>query len=118
MWPASPVRRPLVVRSELSRGEAGAGSTRERRAISTQETVDESMQRFETLAYDSWRKIGMAGPADAAGVHSGVGGVSERDHGDAHCDSRARSEHAERRGHKCFGSEPDTAVARAGAPCG
>src|SRR5260370_29252084 len=70
------------------------------------------------LTYDSWREIGMAGAGDPAGVHSGVGGVSERDHGDAHRDSRARSDDAESRGQKCFRGEPDAAVARAGAARG
>src|ERR1700730_11406760 len=60
----------------------------------------------------------MAGAGDAAGVYSGVGGVSERDHGDAHCDSRARSDDAKPCGQKCFGGEPDAAIARAGAARG
>src|SRR5882762_721181 len=68
--------------------------------------------------YDTGRKIGMARADDAAGVYSGVGGVSERDHGDAHRDSWARSDHAKSCGHKCFRSEPDTTVAGAGAARG
>src|SRR5260370_25634472 len=64
------------------------------------------------LTYDSWREIGMARPGDAAGVHSGVGGVSERDHGDAHRDSRARSDHAESGGQECLRGQPDAAVTR------
>src|SRR6267142_6468359 len=80
--------------------------------------VDELMQRFETLAYDPWRKTGMASADDVAGVHSSIGGVFERDHGDAHCDSRARSDNAESRGEKRFRSEPDAAIARAGIASG
>ncbi len=60
----------------------------------------------------------MAGADDAAGVYSGVGGVFERDHGDADCDSWARSDDAEPRGEECFRSEPDAAVARAAAAGG
>src|SRR5436190_17860953 len=55
----------------------------------------------------------MAGTDDAAGVYPGVGGVFERDHGDADCDSRSRSDDAEPGGQKCFGGEPDAAIARA-----
>src|SRR6266478_4366081 len=76
------------------------------------------MERIETLAYDTTRKTGMAEPGDAAGVYSGVGGVSERDHGDAHCDSRARSDHAESCRDKCCGGKQDAAVARVGAARG
>src|SRR5260370_15428573 len=57
----------------------------------------------------------MAGPNNAAGVYSGVGGVFDRNYGDAHGDSGARSDHAESCGSECCRSEPDTAVARAGA---
>ncbi len=90
---------------------------RNKQAVLPQETVDELTQRFETLAepggsgppkkagptggYDTARETGMAEPDDAAGVYSGVGSVSERDHGDAHCDSRAGSDHAESCREKC-----------------
>src|SRR5437016_3295024 len=75
---------------------------------------DELMARIETLPYDAWREIAMAGADDAAGVYSGVGGVLERDYGDAHCDSRARSDDAEPCGQDCFRGEPHAAVARIG----
>src|SRR6266403_685332 len=60
----------------------------------------------------------MAEPDDAAGVYPGVGSVFERDYGDEDCDSRARSDDAEPGGEKCFGGEPDAAVARAGVAGG
>src|SRR5258708_12439563 len=53
----------------------------------------------------------MAEPDHRSGVHPGVGGVFERDHGNACGDSRAGSDHAEPRGQECFGGEPDAAVA-------
>src|SRR2546421_12552606 len=85
---ALPILRPVVCDVESMVYSASTGALAE-------ETVDQLMQRIETLVYDSWRETGMAGADDAAGVYSGVGGVFERDHGDAHCDSRARSDHAE-----------------------
>src|SRR5882672_2390526 len=60
----------------------------------------------------------MAAAHAAAGVYSGVGGLSERDHRDAHCDPRARSEHAEPGWQKCSGREQRIAFARAGAARG
>src|SRR6266853_3368670 len=100
-------RSHVNIRSSVRRGNAACGKP-----------VDELMQRFETLEYDPWRKTGMAGADDVAGVHSSIGGVFERDHGDAHCDSRARSDNAESGGEKRFRSEPDAAIARAGIASG
>src|SRR5437899_7987882 len=60
----------------------------------------------------------MAGTDNAAGVHPCVGGVSERDHGDARGDSRAGSNHAKPRGEERFGGEPDAAVAGTAAARG
>src|SRR2546428_4490723 len=119
MSPANPVRRPAAVRSEPLRS-CGRFVRRRRTAIlrGKRLTVDESELRFETLAYDSWRETRMAGAAEADGIHSGVGRVFERDHRNAHRYSRARSDHAESCGPKCFRSEPDTAVARVGAARG
>src|SRR5260370_17239583 len=51
---------------------------RDNRGIAAQEKVDESRLKFETLWYDFARKIGMAWPAHAVGLLSGVGGVCER----------------------------------------
>src|ERR1700686_2235645 len=114
---------------------------RNRQVVPAQETVGEVGLKFETLAeqggsarlpdksrgkrqagltgaYDTERKTRMAGAGDAAGVHPGVGGVSERDHGEAHRDSRTGSNHAESRGQKCFRGEPDAAIARTGVARG
>src|SRR6266699_6277926 len=60
----------------------------------------------------------MAGAGNAAGVYSDLGGVSERHHGDAHSDSRARSDNAESRWQECFRGEPNAAVAWAAAARG
>src|SRR5260370_35884258 len=60
----------------------------------------------------------MAGADDAAGVHPDIGGIFERDHGDAHSNSRTGSDYAEPRREERFGGEPDAAVARTGAAGG
>src|SRR6267142_663736 len=55
----------------------------------------------------------------AAGFHSCCGGIFERDYGDAHCDSWARSEHAQPRWEKRRRGWPIVALAWAGvARCG
>src|SRR2546429_3592535 len=118
MWPANPVRQPVALQSKTPAEKLGLVRKEAKQRNPRGKTVDESGLRFETLAYDSWRAIGMAGTADAAGVHSGVSGVSKRNYGNAHCDSRTRSDDVESRGFKCFRSEPETAVARTGAPGG
>src|ERR1700682_2604862 len=128
----------------LNKGAACCALTeeaRDGRAGTAQDTVDALGLKFEALVgpggpgpplrpgrgrrqagptggYDTARETGMAGPDYVAGVHSGVGGVFERDHGDAHCDSRARGNDAESRGHECFRGEQDAAVARAGTARG
>src|SRR5260370_41862764 len=121
------------------RGWAQRDGVGHRGARAGRKTVDEWMQRIEPLAetcesspptqvgptksksglaYDSRREIGMAGADDAAGVYFGVGSVSERDYGDAHCDSRARSDHAESCGHQCFGGEQNASITGAAAARG
>src|SRR5438093_13621869 len=118
MWLANPGRRPVALQNKTPAEKLGLVRKEAKQRNPRGKTVDESGLRFETLSYDSWRKTGMAGAADTAGVHSGVGGVSKRDYGNAHCDSRARSDDAESSGFKRFGSEPSTAPARAGAAGG
>src|SRR2546430_15176671 len=118
MWLANPGRGRVALQNKTPAEKLRLVRKEAKQSNPRGKTVDESGRRFETLSYDSWGETGMAGAADTAGVHSGVGGVSKRDYGNAHCDSRTRSDDAESSGFKCFRSEPDTAVARAGAARG
>src|SRR6266852_1530308 len=63
-------------------------------------------------SYELSRTTGMDVPDAAAGIYSGVGGIFERDHRDAHCYPRTRSLHAKSGGKKCFGRQQRIAFAR------